>query len=203
MLGRVENQNWPSLEAWFSRFDYQLQKSLIVFFQSRRLDPSDAEDLTQQVFLRVLEFLDRGGEVSDLRGYAFGVAHNVFREELKRRARVATFSDLSPQDMGRAAKDKDEKLNPAPGLEEEETRRIKTSSLQDALQELSPANRKLLLDYYPDVADRGQLRKEREKLAARLGISESNLRVRLSRIRGRLEESVREKIYRRCGRRWL
>jgi RNA polymerase sigma-70 factor (ECF subfamily) len=41
------------------------------------LKPGDAQDLTQDVFLRLFQFLQRGGEIENPRAWAFRVAHNL------------------------------------------------------------------------------------------------------------------------------
>lgn len=41
------------------------------------LKPGDAQDLTQEVFLRLLQSLRKGSEIENLRAWAFRVAHNL------------------------------------------------------------------------------------------------------------------------------
>lgn len=198
----IQNQNRQSPESHLARFDEDLRQRLVAYFRHRRVSPSDAEDLTHEVYIRLVNIVQKGVEVSDPRHFVFGIAQNVFREWLRQLRREARpFSTLSPQEMDGAANVREERLNPAPRLEEEELNRIKTDAYRQALDELSPAKRKLLIDYYPGSAAPKDLIRARRELAAKLGIAHNNLRLVVHRLRSSVREAAREKIYRETGER--
>ncbi|MFP1133275.1 RNA polymerase sigma factor [Asticcacaulis sp. W401b] len=57
----------------------QFRAPVRAYFQRRVASPSEAEDLTQEVFLRVIQRLERG-PVDNLEGYLFHAASNLLKE---------------------------------------------------------------------------------------------------------------------------
>src|SRR5262245_45851769 len=63
------------------------QRAIFGYLRARLLEPSDAEDLCQEVFLRAYVALSRfAGDVS-ARPWLLGFARNVLREHLRRLSR--------------------------------------------------------------------------------------------------------------------
>jgi RNA polymerase sigma-70 factor, ECF subfamily len=96
------------------------------------LTPAHAQDVAQDVFVKLYVQLRDGEEIRNIRGWLFRVAHN---EALKQKAKVRKFGDMTPGI---------EPVSLAPGAESsmiaEETRR----RLNDALQGLSPQQQQVL-----------------------------------------------------------
>ncbi|MDB5581676.1 MAG: polymerase subunit sigma-24 [Bradyrhizobium sp.] len=83
----------PATERLYAEF----RAPLIRFFLRRVRDPADAEDLTQDVFSRLLRQQDSEG-VADISGFIFQIAINLLRDRA-RRAQVrneAMLSDVHP-----------------------------------------------------------------------------------------------------------
>jgi RNA polymerase sigma-70 factor (ECF subfamily) len=66
-------------EAAYVRLLNLLEQPIYGYFRRRRVAAEDAEDLTQQVFLTLLEQADRfDSERGTLRGFLFGIARRVW-----------------------------------------------------------------------------------------------------------------------------
>lgn len=85
------NQRHSSGERLYAEF----RSPLLRFFTRRVRNPADAEDLTQEVFARLLRKAD-GADVDNLHGFVFQIAINLLRDRA-RRAQVrneAKFFDI-------------------------------------------------------------------------------------------------------------
>lgn len=131
---------------------------------------SDAEDLADQVISRVAYRLPeiRSNYVGEPMKYFRGVARNVMHEAWRRKE-IAT--DVFPVPLARTTSASDEYY-----------------CLLECLKGLSPEKRELVLDFY--VYDKRDKIVHHKRLAQELGITESNLRVRVHRIRSGLEKCV-------------
>jgi DNA-directed RNA polymerase specialized sigma24 family protein len=164
----------PDRERAGERYE-ALRARLLRFFAGR--GSNRPEELTDESFDRVGRRL-AGGEIvhtGDVGRYLLGVARNVLREEWSRDRRHGT---------GEAV---DESLRaPAgsPGTEE-----ASLACLDRCLEALAPETRDLVLGYY-DWQGGEQLR-QRRALAMRLGIGLNALRIRMHRLRSRLEDCTR------------
>lgn len=65
--------------ALFKRF----QPALVRFFERRSFTPADAEDLTQEVFVKITR-LDRSVNIWQPEAFLFQIAANVLRDRLRR-----------------------------------------------------------------------------------------------------------------------
>lgn len=157
----------PDRELAAEKYE-QLRRRLIKFFTCRgRLD---AEDLTDETINRVTyKAPDLAREyVGDPSLYFYGVAHKVFLEALRQRPQVAPAPPPDP-------------------VETEETER-EHQCLDRCMGELPEPNRELLLEYYRDDG-RAKI-EHRKELAARLGVAQNALRIRVYRIRATVQECV-------------
>lgn len=162
-----------------------LWHKLILYFERRRI--RDAEELAQEVLIRVSEKLDRGVEIADLTGYAFGVARLVLYEELRKKKngpQLIFFSDLSKEESRDVHLSAQSTPDPIAQLEQVESYQW----LEDCLRALSPEDRELLLNYTKCAS-----KSERDKLAADHGLSGSAMRVKVHRIRAHLRQLIRRK----------
>lgn len=70
----------PSFEEFFAREKEQLFGSLCLVTRNRH----EAEDITQDAFVRVFERWERVGGLADPRGYLYRTAMNAFRSRYRR-----------------------------------------------------------------------------------------------------------------------
>ena len=151
----------------------RIRQRLLRFFEWRRADCP--EDLTDRTIDRVGKRLEDGDTIraSDPAVYFYGVAKNVLKEHWseKRRGMLA---------VSRLAE------HVPAGSDPESERRFRC--LEECLEALSPADRDLVLGYY---VGRGIGKIEnRRRIAAKLGVDPNNLRIRMHRLRARLEECI-------------
>jgi RNA polymerase sigma-70 factor (ECF subfamily) len=71
----------------FAMLVERYQGSIYGFLRARLLQPNDAEDLTQEVFLRCFRFRDRIQVSASLRPWLLGIARNVLSEYVRRNKR--------------------------------------------------------------------------------------------------------------------
>jgi RNA polymerase sigma-70 factor, ECF subfamily len=96
------------------------------------LGPAQAQDIAQEVFLKLYVQLRAGEEIRSLRAWVFRVAHN---EALKLRAKERTHAEISPE------------MEPVAGTISAETRLVEDETrrrVQDAIADLSPQQRQVL-----------------------------------------------------------
>jgi RNA polymerase sigma factor (sigma-70 family) len=146
-----------------------LRRKLIKFFEWRGC--SFPEDLTDETFNRVARNLDTGEQIHHFAAYCAGTARHVFLESLRTRQREEALRAM-PQSLPTS-------------IEEQDMRR---GCLECCLQELSPEDLKLIVEYYQE--DKQARINARRNLAARLDIPLNALRIRTYRIRVRLEGCV-------------
>jgi RNA polymerase sigma-70 factor (ECF subfamily) len=159
-----------------------------VYNLARRIveDPTDAEDVTQETFLNVLENLERFREEASFRTWLFRIATHAAFKVLRERSRKPT---VSLEAMLEASEDEEQvprpefiadwRDDPQRLLEQQETRRI----LEEALHQLDEKYRLVFL--LRDVEGLSV-----RETAEVLGLTESNVKVRLLRARLQLRESL-------------
>lgn len=72
-----------SENAGLKALDGRYRQALHAFFRRRCRNPADAEDLTQEVFVRILR-RDESAPVDHLDRYIFQIAANLLRDEARR-----------------------------------------------------------------------------------------------------------------------
>lgn len=134
-----------------------------------------AEECADETIDRLARRLCEGERIqaSDPTRYVHGVARNVLREHRAREARDTRHRAQWPRDA----------LAPLP-----ETETPRTASLERCLAELGADERSLVLEYYQGAG--GERIAHRREMAARLGLAVPALRVRMHRLRVRLEACV-------------
>lgn len=149
-----------------------IRRKLIRLFEWRGCEfPEELADMTLD---RVGKRMSEGVKVesTDPLSYVYGVAHLVYKEEWRRAAQKQKF--LNSKD-----------LHPIPPEEEPEDQRL--ACLKKCLGQLPADQRRLLLDYHK--GEEGNIR-SRKKLADELGIPINALRIRVHRIRRKLEDCI-------------
>ena len=152
----------------------KLRDSLIRFFELKcDFLPDEAADITID---RVASKLSEGAIVDDISKYSFGVARFVALE----RFRTAQKEKL--------AADGYYERNETNSAEEEEH----LLQMKECLGCLSVDERDLLMGYFADLPYR-ILVEQRQRLADENGLSVNQFRVRIFRLRKRLEDCIRKK----------
>lgn len=139
-------------------------------------DPTAAEDLVQEVIARAVVSIARYDERSSFLGWLRGIASNVARMHWRSQSRRRSAYDRFEQAHGEA--------RGAETPDEAHVQAKRAEALLAALDTL-PANLReafVLLDLQQRDAD---------EVAAELGLSVGNLRVRASRARARVREELR------------
>jgi len=148
-----------------------LRLGLIRFFEWRGC--AFSEDHADETIDRVARRVVQGEEIRNIHNYTAGVARFVFMEIMKEREKQQIALRQLPQD---------------PGREETPDDDTRGKCLRRCLQALGPESSQLIMDYYRDEGrNKIDLRK---KLAEQRGISAHTLRMRLQRLRDRLEECI-------------
>jgi DNA-directed RNA polymerase specialized sigma24 family protein len=170
LLARLD----PDLDRAGERYE-EVRLRLVKFFQWRQaLSP---EDLADETIDRVGRRLRDDPTIQPRSWSAFfhGFARNVLRESWKERKEPP----VDPRALRVVA---------APALETE-SRERRLECLDRCLETLSDDNRRLILRYYQ--LQRGAQIEQRRRVAEEHGIPLNALRLRVHRIRGRLEACVR------------
>ena len=138
---------------------------------------SDPEGLTDEVFDRVSRKVHelRKTFSGDPRLFFYGVARNLIKEEAKK---IRT--QVSVEQIELAAKESAENHN--------DPRLMRAECLDLCLQKIGSDKRELILDYY--AKEKQAKIDHRVEIARRIGTSLEVLRVRIYRIRSRLERCI-------------
>lgn len=154
----------------------ELRHRLLRLFEGR--GARFPEDLADEVFTRVARRLGDGTTIQseDPYRYLCGVAHLLFKEVLRDAQRHVPIEDPDRWTAPQTQEGEDDRL----------------AALRGCLGELSPTLRQLVLDYH-EGERRGRIDNRRE-LADKLGIPLNALRIRVHRLRSRLEHCVAERL---------
>lgn len=162
----------------------RVRERLIRLFEWR--GTAGAEELADETLDRVARKLTEGLEIEsdDPFRYFRGVASKIFHETVRRVQRAHASLEL-------ASRDPSSHLAPEPPADEDPAvpgRRMEC--LRKCLEQLSEQSRRLILDYHGH--EPGSRIPVRIGLARRLGIEPPALRLRVHRVRQRLEQCTRE-----------
>jgi len=150
--------------------EYELLRlKLLTYFRSRAF--MRAEDLADETLNRLAKKIAEGEEVRDVLRYCYGLARWVWMEYLKKPdAHPVSFDDLP--------------LTPFV-MSDPLLRKEREFCCQHCLRELSAADRELIAEYW--IHENQNHRDARREIAERLRISLTALRIRVSRIKDKLE----------------
>jgi DNA-directed RNA polymerase specialized sigma24 family protein len=149
----------------------QIQLKLARYFEWRGVNTP--EDLADETVNRVTRRINEGQQIDNLPGYFYGVARLVFLEWEKTR-KPTYLDDLPPIEQPIEA----EICDPDPRLE----------CFDNCVEKLESENRTLIMAYYTE--ERRAKIELRQQLADKLRIPLNALRIRVHRIRKRLEECI-------------
>jgi RNA polymerase sigma-70 factor (ECF subfamily) len=122
----------PSADVRILQVYEEAREDVYYYVLTLGLSPGQAQDIAQEVFLKLYIQLRDGGEIRNERAWVFRVAHN---EALKMRSKERSHSSITPElePISAAA-------NPEGELIHNESRR----RLHEAMQDLSPQQRQVL-----------------------------------------------------------
>lgn len=162
-----------------------LQSRLERFFAARVADSSVRADLVGRTNERILRKLREGQDIADIERFSFGVARHVlqehWREQKKQRTAEVTLSPTI-ENLGRELS-----TTIDTGLH---SRRSLLRALGECLEALSDSDRMIAERCYGE----GTSKEIRAQLAEELAITRNTLDARISRIRTRLEQCVRNRL---------
>lgn len=160
-----------------------LRRKLIKFFEWNACFP--AEDLVDEAFDRIANRLGQG-VIYDVGAFAWGVAKNIRQEARRRTKKVLSISELPDLETQRLnIRDTEEQIH------EEMQNERRSKYLRMCLQRLEESERELFLAYYNEGKEYAQYR---QRLAEDLGLTISALRVRVNRLREKLEKCVNKRM---------
>jgi RNA polymerase sigma-70 factor (ECF subfamily) len=113
----------------------ELREPVCRYLLALGLGRPEAEEVAQETFLRLCQHLDAGGPQANVRGWVFRVAHNLARDEYRRRQR----RQVQPLDAGEGSA-QDGAADP----EQQAVARQRTLRLQTALARLPVRQRECL-----------------------------------------------------------
>lgn len=159
----------------------QIRCGMVKYFECRGCVP--ACELADETINRVARKLAEGAEIRDesLSSYFYGVARNLFHEHLRSPDRNQPPVDLLPPHQHPTD-------NPVELSERREAYvelETQLACLDACAEELPPETRKMILAYY-EGKQRGRI-ENRRRLAEGLGVPMNSLRIRVHRIREKLE----------------
>jgi DNA-directed RNA polymerase specialized sigma24 family protein len=162
----------------------QLRLRLIGFFDWH--DCAFPEELADETFDRVARRLAEGEFIMNLPNYCFGVARRLLLEVLGRQGLQPALWMPTNRGQNQAA----ERFYLASRYRSQDSRarELQLAYLEASLQQLAPADRELVLQYYESEACSRV--DQRTALAERLGISLATLRVRVYRVREELKRHL-------------
>lgn len=157
----------------------ELQMKLIKFFEWSGC--ASAEDLADEVLTRTARKLHTQGDaIPDVEAFVWGVAKRIRQEGRKKDFKTLGLADVAVR-----------KLSDAGASIEAIHKRIQFEKerecLRSCIQRLPQADQEVFLAYR---IDKGHYLEKRKQLAEQLGLSQNALRVRIIRLREKLEKCV-------------
>lgn len=147
-----------------------LLKPLFAYAIKRCAAPEDAEDLTQEIVLRLLRMLPKRDDLQDAESYCWTVAHNMLSNYYRKKAKSA---------YGAISDDIADDFDFYGNYEQQETEK----RLQLEIAYLSKTRRQIvILFYYENI--------KQQEIADRLGISLSMVKGHLSEAKNDLKRSI-------------
>lgn len=156
-----------------------LRERLERFFEWRGCD--NPEDLTDIVFDRVIKKIIEGKEIRNIEAFCVTIAKYVLMEN--RRA-VLKNEELDENSRRISSDSADSDLD-----DEDEIKTLRLKCLDECLTELPEDKRKLMIGYF-DTDEKTMIRK-RKSLAEKFGINLNSLRIRISRLKTKLEKCTK------------
>ena len=155
-----------------------LRVRLIKFFEWRNCE--NAEELTDIVFDRLVKKIADGEQIQNVSAYSANIARFVLLEDSRRREKFFSSIEENSEAENVAKNESDD----------DELKSARLNCLDKCLAEFSDENRRLVVAYY-DTNERTMIT-IRKKLADALGISLNVLRIRVCRLKAKLEDCTKD-----------
>ena len=154
----------------------EMRWKLVKFFECNLC--ALPEDLADQALDRLIYRLSHE-EIQEIATFVWGIARNLVQEARRRARKTISLSELpgEPYESGQSGHLIDDEIA---GAE-------MTSILRECLEQVPPEEKEVFLSYY---RMNGSASPERNRLARKLGINLGALRVRVNRLRNKLEKCV-------------
>jgi len=172
--GAVKSRGVPSLEDQVEQLFHEARDDVYYYILSFGVAPYEAQEIVQDVFLRLYVALKNGDEVQNARGWVFRVAHNLALNEIERSTTRRRFALEPHVSIARSADNPEDKL----------IRKETATKVRRGLAALSPQQRLCL-----------QLRAEGlryAEIARVVGVGTSTVGEFLSRAIKKLRKAVHE-----------
>jgi RNA polymerase sigma factor (sigma-70 family) len=124
-----------SVEERVSRHYLELNDAVFRYLAYGCRNASDAEEITQETFLRLYRALDRPEAIDNVRHWVFKVARNLMLDRAKHLRRIAPKVCEMPEDADDHVRD------PMPTPEEAMLEHVRQTRLRDAIKRLTPLQR--------------------------------------------------------------
>lgn len=164
----------PNREEAAREFE-TLRRKLVHFFSMRRT--SIPEELADQTISIIVRKVNEDIKIQDVSRYALGVARNVLLNSRRKESLLKQFEDVDRY----AAVDATDYM--------ERTADLDVECLDMCLKQLDADERNMFLKYYKE---RKYVSRYRARLVKRLGINPNVLRIKVLRIRRKLEKCIIE-----------
>lgn len=157
-----------------------LRERLENFFTWRNCE--NVEELTDIVFDRVVKKITGGENIKNVEAFSVSIAKFVLLENRREILRTTELNENLPQIIS--------ENNHNNFLDENETKREKLRCLDECMAKLSAEKRKLLIRYFE--AEEETMIPARKRLAEKMKISLNSLRIRVSRLKSKLEKCTKD-----------
>ncbi len=176
------NQNIrPSLQTLWD----QLHAFLLGFIRSRVTDDDDAEDILQDVFLRIHERLDTVRDMDRLESWIYQIARNSIIDYYRSRRRTVPLGELEDEERYSEAAASSIGLSAPDAFDEDITQDLARDIREivfDSTTLTEPYREALILTEYQGLTQK--------EMAERLGISLSGAKSRVQRARQKVKDAL-------------
>ena len=174
LLDRLNKESGRGAERY-----EELRLRLINFFRWNSCFP--AEELADETLDRVARKIRREN-ILDIHSFAYGVAKNVRLEWRRRGAKTISFDDLPEAGINLIGS-----RTPHDVVQQKLLFAMRLRCLKGCIERLPTCDRDALTAYYGPSSDQAS---QRQNLATALGISIGALRVRMNRVRAKMEACI-------------
>lgn len=154
----------------------QLRLALLAYFQHNRC--GDCQQLADETLDRIAK-KPANYQIANVTELAFGVARNVRRELARKAALQRNLAGAGEEELEHKG------TNPEDTIVSQIDMARKLACLRKCMSALLPEERQLFEQYHSEESE--ALDEQRQQLAKAFGVSPATLRMRISRIRKRLE----------------